>query len=152
MFAKVDPTHRFIVDDVVRAAARQTRSLVDDVGAVANTERFTRIMVGDQDAYAALLEEPDSTLDFDHGNRVIAGKWFVQQYITRAGRERAGDLDPPSFAARQGKRLIAAQFLYLQLRQESVEPLVDRRTGWRVAVVARRGGRRAGGGGDRRGA
>ena len=86
-------------DDVIRSAAGQHRALVDDVGAVANAQGFPHVVIGDQDADAAFLQEADDALDFDHGDRIDAGKWFIQQDEARIGRQCAGDFDPTAFTA-----------------------------------------------------
>jgi hypothetical protein len=41
-----------------------------------------------------LLEEADDLLDFEHGDRVDAGKGLVEQDQARVGGQRAGDFDP----------------------------------------------------------
>ena len=59
---------------------RQHVPAVNDVGAIDQTERFSHVVVGDQDADAATLEMPDEVLDVADRDRVDAGEWLVQQY------------------------------------------------------------------------
>ena len=59
-------------------------------------------MVGDEDAYAALFQEADDLLDVEHGNRVDAGEWLIEQDEPRPCGEGTGDLHAAPLAA--GKR------------------------------------------------
>jgi hypothetical protein len=68
---------------------------------VADAQRFAHVVVGDQHADAARLEEGDDALDLDHRDRVDAGKRLVQQDEARLRGQRAGDLDAAALAARQ---------------------------------------------------
>jgi hypothetical protein len=118
VFAQVDAAYRLVGDDVVGTARGQHGALVDDVGAVADAERLAHVVVGDQHADAALLQEAHDALDLDHGDRVDAGKRFVEQHEARIGRQRARDLDAAPLAARQRQRRVLAQLLDLQFGQQ----------------------------------
>ena len=100
MFAEINPAYRFIGNDFIRAAAGQYRALIDDIGAVADAQRFAHIMVGDQHTDAAFLEEAHDALNFNDGNRINPGKGLVEQHEARVGGQRTGDFDAPPFAAR----------------------------------------------------
>ena len=63
---------------------------------VADAERFAHVVVGDEHADAAVLEEPDDLLDVEDRDRVDAGEGLVEQDEGGVGRERPGDLDAPS--------------------------------------------------------
>src|SRR3954447_5322496 len=52
-----------IINNLARCARREDAALVDDVRTVADAERLAHIVVGDQHADAALLEEADDLLD-----------------------------------------------------------------------------------------
>ena len=87
------------MDYLGRGAFCQHVAVADDVGVVTNTERFTHVVVGDQDADVAALEEVDDALDLDHRNRVDACKRLVEQDKARLRSESARNFDPAAFAA-----------------------------------------------------
>jgi hypothetical protein len=72
---------------------------INNVSMIADTECFAHVVVGNQYADAALLQEADDFLDFQHGNRVDPGKWLVKQNEAWIGRQGTGDFDPPPLAA-----------------------------------------------------
>src|SRR5690606_13242378 len=74
VLAEMDLAHPFVVHDLAGFACGQHASLADDVGAVADAEGLAHVVVGDQHADAALLEEADDLLDVDDRDRVDAGE------------------------------------------------------------------------------
>jgi hypothetical protein len=90
---------------------------------VADAQGFAHVVVGDQHADAARLEEADDALDLDHGDRVDAGKGLVQQDEARLRGQRAGDLHAAALAARQRQRGRVAQMVHAQLLQQRGELL-----------------------------
>ena len=82
-------------------------------------------MVGDQDTDFAILEEADDFLDIEYGDRVHAGKRFVQQNEPRLRGESAGDLDAAALASRQADRRAVAQVRDVQVVQQRVESFAD---------------------------
>jgi hypothetical protein len=62
-FAEIDPAHFRVGQQHVGPALRQHRALVEDVGAIADAQGFADVVVGDQDADAAVLEVLDDSLD-----------------------------------------------------------------------------------------
>ncbi|KAG1243613.1 hypothetical protein G6F65_022297 [Rhizopus arrhizus] len=99
VLAQIDAAHGRIAHDFVGVAVGQHLAFADDVGAVADAQRFAHVVVGDQHADAAALQEPHNALDFDDGDGVHAGKGLVQQDEARAGRQRARNFDAAAFAA-----------------------------------------------------
>ena len=126
VFAEIDLAHVGVLDDLGRRAFGQHPALADDVGAVADAERLAHVVVGDQHADAALLEEADDALDLDHRDRVDAGERLVEQDEARLRRQRARDLDPPPLAARQRRRRRRRAASRSQVVQQAVEQLLDR--------------------------
>src|SRR5262249_28431163 len=61
-------------------------------------------VVRDEDPDTAFLEESDDLLYVEHRDRVDAGEGLVEEYEAGTRRERAGDLDAPALAAREGQR------------------------------------------------
>src|SRR4051812_41382877 len=68
---------RFIVDDLLGLPEREHRALVDDVGVVADAQRLAHVVVGDEHADAALLEETDDLLDVEDRDRIDARERLV---------------------------------------------------------------------------
>ena len=64
---------------VVVGGRGQYHAFVDDVGAVADAQRFADVVVGDEHADAPVLQQVDDALDLDDGDGVDAGKEFIQQ-------------------------------------------------------------------------
>ena len=46
MLAQIDAAHGFIVHNGIRIAFGQYRAIADDIGAVANAEGFTHVVIG----------------------------------------------------------------------------------------------------------
>ena len=90
-------------------------------------------MVGDQHANAARLQKTDDALDLNDGNRVDAGKRFVQQYKTGLRGQGAGNLDAAALAAGQCRRRRVAQMLDAQFVQQAVGALLNIRLAERFA-------------------
>ena len=61
--AKVKAAYIRIVDDFFRTALGQDLPGIDDIGTVGQAERFAHIVIGDQDADAAIGEVADEILD-----------------------------------------------------------------------------------------
>src|SRR5882762_1694278 len=101
IFAEINASYVFIIDDLVGFAEGEHQSVVDDVGVVANPQRFPNVMVRDEDADAAFLEKADDFLNVEYRNWVDAREGFIEQYETRTRRERPGDLDATALAAGQ---------------------------------------------------
>ena len=99
VFAEVHTTHAFIINNFVRLTGGKDQAVVDDICPVADAQRFTHVVVGNEYADRALFEEADDALDVEHGDRVDAREGFVKKYEAGPGREGARDLDPPSLAA-----------------------------------------------------
>jgi len=110
-------------------------AVVDDVGAVADAQGLAHVVIGDEHADAARLEETNDALDLDHGDRVDAGEGLVEQDEARVGRERPGDLDPATLAARERGRRRVAQVVHVQVLEQFVEPSLDGGFAQGLAVV-----------------
>jgi hypothetical protein len=72
VFAEVHTAYVGVVDDVLRSAFRQHAPLADDVGVVANAQRFAHVVIGDEYANAALFQEGNDALNFNDGNGINA--------------------------------------------------------------------------------
>jgi hypothetical protein len=75
----------------------------------------------------------DYPLDIEHGDRVDAGKRLIQQHESRIGSERAGNLDPASFTARQADAQAGANVADVQFIQQLIQLLF---TPWPVEIIA----------------
>src|SRR5512134_4087297 len=123
MLSQVDLSYAFIINDFFRLAGSEHGAVVDDVGAIADAERFPHIVIGDQDTDPARLEEPDDLLDIEHRDRVHPGEGLVEQDEARARGERARDLHAPSLPAREAYREARPQVADIQVAQEVVQPV-----------------------------
>ena len=99
--AQIDAAHIAVADDLGRRAFLQHPAVMQDIGAVDDIQRVAHIVVGDQDADAAILEMPDQVADFAHRDGIDAGERLVQQDVGRMGGQAAGDFHPAALAARQ---------------------------------------------------
>ena len=92
-------THLLISKQINWCALGEDAAVVHDVGAVADAERFADVVIGDQDADAAVLQVPHDALDVANGDWVDAGERFVEQDETRSCGQRACNFDATAFAA-----------------------------------------------------
>src|SRR5918999_3878683 len=106
-------------------ARGQDRTFVDDVSAIADTQRFTHVMIRNEDADAALLQEPYDALDVEHRDRVDTGERLVEQDEGRPRAKGARDLQPPSLAAGQGDRCMLSQVCDVEVLQKLGEARLD---------------------------
>src|SRR5262245_26384401 len=97
--AQIETAHIGVVHDVVGAAFHQDLAGVNDVGAVSKPQRLTHIMIGDQHPDPAISQMPHERLDVSDRDRVDAGKRFVEQHVTRPGRQRPRDFHTSTLAA-----------------------------------------------------
>src|SRR3990172_2433499 len=104
VLAEVYTAHVFIINNFVRVTGCEHRTVVDDVGAVADAQGLAHVVVRDEDADRALLEEADDALDVEHGDRIDPGERFVQENKAGPRRQSARDLHPPAFPARERQR------------------------------------------------
>ena len=119
--AKVKAAYIRIVDDLFRTALGQDLPGIDDIGAVGQAERFAHIVVGDQDADAAVGEVADQILNVADRDRIDAGEGFVEQHVVRTRRQRARDFDAAALAAGQRDRGRFAQPRDVEFIEQRVE-------------------------------
>src|SRR5690242_10320135 len=120
-FAQVDAANVLVEHDLRRRALAQDLATMEDVGAVDDVERLADIVVGDQDADAAVLEVRHQIADLADGNRIDAGQRLVEQDEVGMRGQRASDLDPAPLAAGQGDRWRPAQMSDRELAEQLVQ-------------------------------
>src|SRR5260221_13828040 len=103
----------------------QYGAFVDDVGAVADAERFPNVMIRYEHADAALLEEPNEALDVEHRDRVDAGERLVEQDEGRLGAERPGYFQAAPLATGERNRRMLAQGGDVQVLEQLGEARLD---------------------------
>src|SRR5215467_3630497 len=74
---QINPTHFFIGGKARRRAALENYASVDDVGAIGDAQRFTNVVIGDEDADAAVPQVENDFLNIRHRDRIDAGKRLV---------------------------------------------------------------------------
>ena len=107
MFAEVEAPHIRIGDDFLGCPMCEQLARMDDVSTVDHSERFTHIVIGDQDADAAACEVSDEVLDIGNRNRIHTSERFIQKHEIRPRGQGAGYFKPTALAARKsnGRRL-----------------------------------------------
>src|SRR5689334_12448370 len=120
MLSQIDLSYAFIINDFLGLAVGQHGAVVDDVSAVADAESLSHIVVGDEHADAALLQEPDDFLDVEHRDRIDPGERLVEQDEARARRQRARDFHTASFATGEADRRARMQVPDGEVVQEFV--------------------------------
>src|SRR5256885_6335070 len=71
ILAEINASNVFIINDLVWFAESEHQAVVDDVGMVANPQRFPHVMVRDEDADAAFLQKADDFLDVEDRKSVV---------------------------------------------------------------------------------
>src|SRR5947209_20152228 len=61
-------------------AAPEDRSIVNDVRAVSDAQRFAHVVVGNQDTDATIAQMKDDLLDIGDRDRIDAGERLVEQH------------------------------------------------------------------------
>ena len=107
ILAQVHLTDLPVCKDLFRSSGRNDRTPAHDVGARANSQRFSHVMVGDQNSDIACAQVADDALDVDHRNGIDAGKRLVEQDEARLGGQCACDLDAATFAARRRPAMLS---------------------------------------------
>jgi hypothetical protein len=125
VLSQIDLPYCFIINDFLRLAVRQHRSLVDDVGPVADAQRFAHVVIGDEHADAALFEKSDDFLNLQHRNRIDTCERFVEQDEARVRRERSRNFNTAALATGEADRSVVAKVAYMKLAQQIVEADLD---------------------------
>src|SRR5258708_39355356 len=99
IFAEINASYVFIIDDLIGFAEGEHQSAVDDVGVIANSQRFPNVMVRDEDPDAAFLEKADDFLNVAHRDRVGARVGLIEHAEARTRREGPAGLNTPVLAA-----------------------------------------------------
>src|SRR5687768_5377785 len=99
MFSQIYFSHAFIINDFISITASQYFAVADNIGVIADAQRFPDIMIGNEHADVAFLEKPDDLLDIQHGNRVHTCKWFIQEDKARQRCQCPGNFNTAPLAA-----------------------------------------------------
>ena len=82
----IEPLHIFILKNLVGLAFEKDLPLVHDRCAIDDLERLAHIVICNQDADAAPLQEQDEVADVANGQGIDAGERLVQQHVRRMRR------------------------------------------------------------------
>src|SRR5688572_13887121 len=121
ILAQVHLTDLLVCKDLFRSSGRNNRTAADDVGAGTNSQRFSNVMIGDQNADIACAQVPDDALDIQHRDRVHAGERLIQQHELWLCGKCPGDLHAAPLAARQTLAEAVADVSDVQLVEERFE-------------------------------
>ena len=80
----------------------QNATFIQDIGAITNTQRFTNIVVGNQNANMAFFQFIDNFLDIKNRYGVNSSKRLIKQDKSRLQNKGKGNLDASPLAP--GKR------------------------------------------------
>src|SRR5712692_10295405 len=114
-------------------AGREDAAVEQDVRPVGDGQRLAHVVVGDEDADAALLQARNDFLNVADGDGIDAGERLVEQQVPRIRHQRPRDLEPQPLAALQGEDLVTLQRLQGQLCQQ----LSEARNALKVGKVVR---------------
>ena len=109
-FAEIVLPRLVIGEDLVGRSVAEDLPAANHVAAVGYLQRLAHLVIGNQNGNAPLAELANNLLDATDGDRIDAGKRFVEENDLRIGNQAAGDFQSPSFAAGQRHRLTAAEF------------------------------------------
>src|SRR5690606_23719367 len=98
---QVDVTYLLVGEDGIGVALGNDVAGADDVGGVADIQRLAHIVVGNQNADAALLEVANDVLDVIDRDRVNTGKGLIKQDKGGVGGQATGDFRAAAFATGQ---------------------------------------------------
>src|SRR5687767_2023418 len=101
VLAQVDLPDLRVCRDLFGRALPDDPTVLDDVGVIADRERFAHVVVGDDHADPARFQLFDDLLDVDHRDRIDARERLVEQHELRVEHERARDLDATALATRE---------------------------------------------------
>ena len=88
-----------VMQNLVRRTLGADLAVLDQVTAVGDLQSFADIVVRDNDPDAPVLEKPDDFLNLEHGDRIDAREWLVEENETRVCRERPRDFDAAALTA-----------------------------------------------------
>src|SRR5215831_15122500 len=115
--AQVDLPGHGVVGDLGGGAGHQDLAVVENVRAIGDGQGLAHVVVGDEDADAALAEPADDLLDVADRDRIDAGERLVEQEVLGRGDQRARDLEPPPLTARERVGRIARKRREIQFGQ-----------------------------------
>ena len=125
MLAEINLSYAFIINDFIRPSSSQYISSVDNVRMIANTERFSNIVISDQDTYPAVLEKANDFLDFEHRNRIDTGKRLIKQDKTGIGSQCPGNFYPPTLTTGKGCCIDVTNVTDVQFAKQALEAVVQ---------------------------
>src|SRR5690349_8180682 len=77
--AEVNTLHILVRSQRIRCSAAENHAIVHDVCPVGDAQRFSHVMVRDEDPDAALLQMENDVLNIGHSNRIDTRKGLVEQ-------------------------------------------------------------------------
>src|SRR5690242_11721788 len=101
MFSEIHFPHIFIINDFIWSTVSQYRTIIYDVSAIAYTQRFPHVMVGDQHTDLTFPEKMDDFLYVQHGNRIHTCKRLIQKNKTWPRCQRTRNFYSTALAAGQ---------------------------------------------------
>src|SRR5438067_12576101 len=125
MLSEIHLSDGFIINNLARCAGGEHPALADDVGAVAYSQRFAHVVIGDQNADAALLQEADDLLDVEYSDRIHPRKRLIEEDESRARGQCACGLDPTPLPAGETDRRGIREMRNRQVLEQGVATVGD---------------------------
>jgi hypothetical protein len=125
VFAQIHAANALIGNDFVRAPVSKNGAGINNNRSVTDSQGFPHAVVRDQDANPPIFQKTNNPLNFDHGNRIDPGEWFIQQYKPRLSSECTRDLDAPALATRQGQCAMGPEVRNLEVVQQLIQALTQ---------------------------
>src|ERR1700722_4294037 len=113
-FAQVHSAHFRVFSELVGGSGAKDSSFIDDVGTICDREGFAHVVVCDQHSDPTSFEIEDDLLQVEHGDRIDAGKWLLEQNERGLNAETAGDFNTPPLTTR--KRVAAGLSYVSQIK------------------------------------
>ena len=96
-------------------------ALKEQIGSLGDAERFFNVVVGDKNAYVAVLEFPHNILYVLHGNGVNTGKGFIEHNKLRVDGQTARYLGSAALTARKAVARVLAYLVKAEFLNETFE-------------------------------
>ncbi len=121
--SEIDPPDFWIIGQLLRRSGSEELALTDDISSIGNRQRFTHIVICDQDPDPTRPQPGDYLLQILDRDRVDTGKWFVEQNILWLDRQHARDLRPSSLTSGERIAMITSDVAESKFVQQLFEPL-----------------------------
>ncbi|BBG30867.1 pyruvate decarboxylase [Zymobacter palmae] len=122
--AQIHVTDVLVGQDGIGIAFGNDLAITYDVGVIADIQRFTHVVIGNQNADAAVAQLTNDVLDFTHRDGVDAREWFIKQDERGIHGQCARYFDAATFTTGQAHPHIVADMRDAEFFQQCIQMLV----------------------------